>query len=62
MIDDLHNILKETPTMFNMNGVDLKTKFNHCTVLIYYAGEGLKNPLHWAIILTVCILQSHVSA
>ena len=26
----------------NLKGVDLSTKFNHCTVLLYYAGEGLK--------------------
>ena len=25
-----------------MNDVDLNTKFNHCTVLLYYAGKGLK--------------------
>ena len=42
MIEDLHNTLCNNMTLLNMEGVDLSTKFNHCTVLIYYAGEGLK--------------------
>ena len=42
MIEDLHKILTDNLTLLNMDGVDLTTKFNHCTVLIYYAGEGLK--------------------
>ena len=42
MIDDIYKILIENRSMFNMNDVDLKTKFNHCTVLLYYAGKGLE--------------------
>ena len=42
MIEDLHKNLTDNLTLFNLDGVDLTTKFNHCTVLIYYAGEGLK--------------------
>ena len=43
MIDDIHEMLCNNRNLFNMNGVDLKQKFNHCTILIYYAGKGLKD-------------------
>ena len=42
MTDDIHDMLCNNRKMFNMLGVDLSQKFNHCTILIYYAGEGLK--------------------
>ena len=42
MIDDIHGILCNNRKQFNLDGIDLSTKFNHCTVLIYYAGKGLK--------------------
>ena len=42
MIDDIHDILCNNRKQFNLDGVDLSTKFKHCTVLIYYAGKGLK--------------------
>ena len=42
MINDIHGILCNNRKQFNLDGVDLSTKFNHCTVLIYYAGKGLK--------------------
>ena len=42
MIDDIHQLLIENRSLFNMNDVDLNTKFNHCTVLLYYTGKGMK--------------------
>ena len=42
MTDDIHDLLCNNKRKFNMVGVDLSQKFNHCTILIYYAGEGLK--------------------
>ena len=42
MIEDIHKMLTTSNTLLNMEGVDLISKFNHCTVLLYYAGEGLK--------------------
>ena len=42
MTDDIHYLLCNNKRLFNMVGVDLSQKFNHCTILIYYAGEGLK--------------------
>ena len=42
MTDDIHDMLCNNRKMFNMLGVDLSQKFNHCTILIYYAGKGLK--------------------
>ena len=42
MIDDIYDMLCSNKEQFNMVGVDLSKKFNHCTVLIYYTGIGLK--------------------
>ena len=42
MIDDIQENLCNNRNKFNLDGVDLSTKFNHFTVLIYYAGKGLK--------------------
>ena len=42
MIDDIHDMLRNNMELFDMTGVDIKQKFNHCTILIYYAGQGLK--------------------
>ena len=42
MIEDIHKMLTTSNTLLNMEDVDLISKFNHCTVLLYYAGEGLK--------------------
>ena len=42
MIDDIYKMLNNNHKLLNLTGVDLSTKFNHCTVLLYYAGEGLK--------------------
>ena len=42
MIEDMYKMLTNNHKLLNMKGVDLSTKFNHCTVLLYYAGEGLK--------------------
>ena len=43
MIEDIHHILHNNSELLNMTGVDIDQKFNHCTILIYYAGEGLKD-------------------
>ena len=40
--NDIHDMLCNNKKLFNMVGVDLSQKFNHCTILIYYAGEDLK--------------------
>ena len=42
MIDDINDMLHSNNEVFKMTGVDIDQKFNHCTILIYYAGEGLK--------------------
>lgn len=42
MTDDIHDMLCNERKKFDMIGVDLRQKFNHCTILIYYTGKGLK--------------------
>ena len=42
MSEHIHDMLCNNKKLFNMVGIDLSQKFNHCTILIYYAGEGLK--------------------
>ena len=39
----IHEILISNIILFNLNGVDKSQKFNHCIVIIYYAGEDLKD-------------------
>ena len=41
MTDDIYDMLCYNKKTFNMLGVDLSQKSNHCTILIYYAGEEL---------------------
>ena len=43
MGNDIYDMLHNNRDLFNMNGVDLDERFNHCTILIYYAGNGLKD-------------------
>ena len=43
MINDLHEMLCNHRKDFNLDKCDLSKKFNHCTVLLYYAGKGLKD-------------------
>ena len=43
MTDDIHDMLCNDRKKVNMIDVDLSRKFNHCTNLIYYAGEVLEN-------------------
>ena len=38
----IYKMLCENKKLFNLENVNMKHPFNHCTVLIYYAGEGLK--------------------
>ena len=42
IIDDIHEVLCKNRKKVNMIGVDLSQKFNHCTILVYYSGKGLK--------------------
>ena len=43
MIDDIYEILCNNKERFNLKQSNLTHKFNHCTVLLYYAGDGLKS-------------------
>ena len=42
MAKELHTCLKNNRRKFNLQDVDLHDGFNHCTILLYYGGEGLK--------------------
>ena len=42
MINEIHEILSSNRTLLNIDKCDLRKKFNHCTILLYYAGDGLK--------------------
>ena len=42
MTAGLHNIIYVSQHLFNLTSVNLGKIFNHCIVLIYYAGEVLK--------------------
>ena len=42
MAKDLHEIINQNRELMNLTSVNLSLEFNHCTVLIYYAGEHLK--------------------
>ena len=39
---NLHQLLNRNRSFFNLDGVNLDLPFNHCTVIIYYAGDNLK--------------------
>ena len=39
---DIHWILNEHKEMFKVHNCNMETPFNHCTILIYYAGKCLK--------------------
>lgn len=40
--DELHTLLVDNAKCLNVHHVDLSKKHNHCSILIYYAGEDLK--------------------
>ena len=42
MIDDIQKIWSDNWYLVNIYGIDLSTKLDHCTVLVYYDGRGLK--------------------
>ena len=42
MSHDIQCILNDNKKLFKLNNCNLEKKFNHCTILIYYAGSGLK--------------------
>ena len=42
MSSHIYKMLCENKTLFNLENVNMKHPFNHYTVLIYYATEGLK--------------------
>ena len=39
---ELHNLLLKNRSYFKLEDMDLTLPFNHCTVIVYYAGEYLK--------------------
>ena len=43
IVSELYYISKSNSTLFIMNDVDMSTKFNHCTFIIYYAGKKMKD-------------------
>ena len=38
-----HHILSSNIQLFNLKDVDMSYKFNHCTIIMYYAGTYLKD-------------------
>ena len=42
MSKDIQSILNDNRNLFKLDNCDMDHKFNHCTILIYYAGDGLK--------------------
>ena len=42
MIDEINNLLNHNKVIFNLDDTNLTQKFNHCTILLYYAGIELK--------------------
>lgn len=40
---ELKKLLIKNKSYFKVDDVNLDLPFNHCTVLVYYAGESLKN-------------------
>jgi len=38
----LHNMLRSNRKFFNLDNVNLDKKFNHCSVILYYGGDDLK--------------------
>ena len=43
MIDIIFRLLSENREHFNLTQANMDVKFNHCTVLLYYSGDDLKN-------------------
>ena len=43
MSNDIQLILNENKSLFNLATCNLDRNFNHCTILIYYSGLGLKH-------------------
>ena len=39
---ELHNLLVKNRSCFKLEDANLSLPFNHCTVIIYYAGDNLK--------------------
>ena len=39
---DIHTFLTQNKKHFNLETVDMTHQFNHCSVILYYAGDGLK--------------------
>ena len=42
MSNEIQDILHDNKNMFNLNTCNMDARFNHCTILIYYSGQGLK--------------------
>ena len=43
MSNEIQSILNENIELFNLDMCNMDIRFNHCTILIYYSGLGLKN-------------------
>ena len=43
IVSEIHEIILSNRTLFNLNGVDMSQKFNHCTVIIYHAGKDIQD-------------------
>ena len=39
---EIHNILVSNRYVFQLDEADMSTVFNHWTLIVYYAGKGLK--------------------
>ena len=40
---ELHSLINSNIQFFNLESVNTSLNFNHCSILIYYAGAGLKS-------------------
>lgn len=43
---EIHNFLRNNKSQFSLETTDISQPFNHCSVVLYYAGSGLKIILH----------------
>jgi len=42
MADHIYRMLNSNKSLFNVQDLNMSNGFNHCTILLYYAGKGLK--------------------
>ena len=46
---EIHQILVANRSLFQLDDIDMSTVLNHCTLIIYYDGKGLKEKLSLGI-------------